>query len=607
MSHLRIVALACLAGLALAGTRGRTRSAAPPRAVPPSDTARITLRLVGPTGAPLEGVPARWRSDHGESRDARSDADGRLAPDLPHAVELDLEIGGETWALERFRVAPLAPGEARALGELELRPGARLRGRVLERDGRPRPGARIELVEVESAHAVLFAPGAGAPVVTVLAGPDGTFSTPALGRAVARLAGVEVAFPEGAAEPLEVVDPAPPETFAPRAQAAGGEALHRRGPPGHGLVVEVVAPDGRAVPGAPLTLERGGRRSRPLAADAFGHAAWVEPGAGEVEVVFDPLGVARGAADACHRCLHAEPSATRARVEPDGWARVRLELRAEPVVRLRLGEGDAPAAGARAALVHADDCGERILREVALDGSVRADGAGRATLVAPHAGRFLLLVRRDLRAPPEVRELELGAGAREVLVTLPSGALSARVTDRDGTPLGHALVRLTPAGDGSCSLTGRAPGEGAGAVFAWAAGEVALRTGRDGRAGFAGLAGGPWTLAVEAEGRAPARLEALEIPFGGELDLGSLTLQPLCELSGAVRGARRDAVQVVELLDAGERRVDLRTPGADGAFHFAGLAPGSYRLVLHGPLVRQESAPLEVRAGAHNVHDVELR
>ncbi len=100
--------------------------------------AELSVRLRGWRSSPervaRHGVPESWSDPV-----AVTDADGRfeLTCDPPPAFQFMLTSSLAGFAQEAWRWSSLAPGETRDLGDVTVRPGGTLRGRVVDADGEP--------------------------------------------------------------------------------------------------------------------------------------------------------------------------------------------------------------------------------------------------------------------------------------------------------------------------------------------------------------------------------------------------------------------------------------------------------------------------------------
>ncbi|OIJ97612.1 MFS transporter [Streptomyces sp. MUSC 14] len=131
-------------------------------------------------------------------------------------------------------------------------------------------------------------------------------------------------------------------------------------------------------------------------------------------------------------------------------------------------------------------------------------------------------------------------------------------------------------------------------------------TGPDG--GYAVSVTGPGTyvLIAAAGSRQP---QAVTVLVGEEPVVCDLALSGTVALSGVVRDAVDARPVPAALLVATDVRgevVSSGTTAADGTFTLAELVPGSYTLVVNAPGHRPAALPVEVTAGAGEVHEIRL-
>lgn len=124
-----------------------------------SDATRIHGRFLFPGGAPVVGMSIKvhgWGAnsdriaEHGVPEDwedpaSETDSEGQFAVrfDPPRAFQFTLDAKIDGYAGEGWRWSELEPGSVVDLGEIELRLGGRIRGRVVNKDGEPLPGYRV--------------------------------------------------------------------------------------------------------------------------------------------------------------------------------------------------------------------------------------------------------------------------------------------------------------------------------------------------------------------------------------------------------------------------------------------------------------------------------
>jgi hypothetical protein len=152
------------------------------------DAKTITGRVISLSGQPLpQATVFVWSQIPDSPKVTTTTAKNgtfKLGP-LPVAMAQDLYIDAEGFARLYVAAVPTYSRCGSDIGALTLEPGARLRGRVTDADGKPLPEATIE---VESwRHLTSGCVGQGGPRRHVRCASDGTFVTPALGAGDHRL------------------------------------------------------------------------------------------------------------------------------------------------------------------------------------------------------------------------------------------------------------------------------------------------------------------------------------------------------------------------------------------------------------------------------------
>jgi hypothetical protein len=128
------------------------------------DLAVLTGSL--PLAADAANLPPEALNRQSLLRSTASDANGRfLLPDLP-AGSFRLEVSSPTRLPIRRSPLAIEPGRTVDLGRLLLQAGVPTQGRVLDEEGAPLPGARIEARPMDGASPAVF---------SALTGEDGTF------------------------------------------------------------------------------------------------------------------------------------------------------------------------------------------------------------------------------------------------------------------------------------------------------------------------------------------------------------------------------------------------------------------------------------------------
>lgn len=155
-----------------------------------------------------------------------------------------------------------------------------------------------------------------------------------------------------------------------------------------------------------------------------------------------------------------------------------------------------------------------------------------------------------------------GELVEDVDLALPTGGrIEGWVTDEDGLPATSGSVR------------------GRNDEQTWMSVTVGL--GDDGGFALGGLAPGPWSLEVQADGLAAAATAVpIEVPEDGLVDGVELVLGPEATLSGTVAGPEGPVAEATVSASPVDGGVDATAESdEDGSFTVPGLAPGSY--VIH--------------------------
>lgn len=545
------------------------RAAPVPTTAPPLDVAttgsRVDVRALASDGAPVANVRVVLTKDElfGIGVDPASVSDawtraGEALTDLDGRATIAVELGRE-YALEAsrdggvpHRVDHVVAGSAR---EIVFYPSTTLRGRVVERDGRPVAGARVACVV-----------GVSELRGECTTGVDGSYS----------IAGLE-----GSAQRIEVATADGRATRELVSLGASAETVHDL------VVSNVVLARGkvidartrRAIEGAtiePLGVEL----ALPMRAtsDAEGRYALAEPPNAIPTVLV----------------VRARGYATRsAWPATDGDASVDVELEPARVIRGRVVDSiGRPVSRAIVKIAaHAMfDCGfpmiERKLpgMRVGRDGRFELDGLNldhwhELEVLAQGFGRVKKVVRAETDAP-----IDLGD------VVLPDAATIAGRVRVEGASfeLGRAGVVV---------LDAETIGYETGA-------ERKMRVDRDGRFVVHDLAAGRYVVRVELDRGAPAPV-AVEIAAGErrELDL-------VAGAGAPIRGRVVDpwgapiAFANVSAHDAERREVARCTSDEGGAFELANLPRGSFTLTASvGGRIESPSGP--ARVGVRILRDVE--
>ncbi len=636
----------------------------PPVVLRLDGTATLDVFVTDAELRPVEGavvlVAAGGRG--GELAGGRTDGSGRLRLEHLAAGRVDLASVRAPGFAHRLGASAdsgppeLAPG-ATTKWHVALVPGARIRGRVLDRaSGEPVPGASVRAMGargfIPAATAATVAAEDGSFLLTgvpagnhmLLAAADGWVAAAPAGREAREAAVLEIA---------ETDEEVERDAFLDRAASLSGRVIGPGERPVAGAQVGVsVAPGG---PGGDLLLP--GTRT---AADGSFHFAALPPGR--------PLGLSFEAGG----LLPEAPAAGERLTLDPGEHRADLvfHLAAGATVRGRaVGVAEAPLAGVVVTATPEKRRGPRTAPPA--PGSVATGPDGRFVIHGLPPGIVDVVAALPGHVTATARATATADAPAEVLLRLaPAGAIEGRVLDGDGAPLGDARVSVLPedgddgprsvatAPDGSFRVEGlplgtplhvtvdaddRAQGTVVGAIAEGPALEIRLEAGlvvrgtvvdEDGN-GLPRLtitahpAGQGAARSAQADGE--GRFEIGRLPRGevtlvatGRLPSADLAIAPL---PGVEAGAldvvytiRRGitVTGIVRFADdapAAQARVTARPveagigpgqpPGVradgDGAFTLRGLVPGErYLLTASGDGMLEEGG-VEVDAGATGV------
>ncbi len=228
--------------------------------------------------------------------------------------------------------------------------------------------------------------------------------------------------------------------------------------------------------------------------------------------------------------------------------------------------------------------------EGTLFGQSGADGRFALRAVAPHCH---IGARKRGYVPSSLRTFTARPGARvefRIVLAGRGGELRGIVLDPLGLPVAGAVVQAGDTGQRNHKLP-----DGASAMGPQC---ERVRTGADGSFGFASVEPGKVPLAVRARGLSPW-YDTVAVGAGAE-QLVTIRLQPGVTLAGTVRDAAgapvaKAEIQVGEWSELGYQRI--RTD-AQGAYRFAGLAPGKLRARATSEAHGKADATLEATPGA---------
>lgn len=573
---------------------------------------RVTGRVVG-RGEPLQQASVALLDPRGnESTSTSTDRAGGFALSVANTPTVALLVQSAGFAPRITRHTLLSNAAPRQLGDIELRAGGTVAGRITGTDGRPVAGATATLVASRND------PDARAPALLALRGPratsaDGTFRFEHVMAGTYRVTARAPGHQEGRADSYVQVTEGSTHQLDAIALS-----------PGTTLRGRVVDPDGTAIGGATIRVRSaaaGVRLNRTASSSPDGRFALhgLPPGALRVSASAPGyLHTEREAVDATQTpelLLRLERGMTITGVVRAAGRQAPIESFAAALSRvgsLQGGNGDiarqlsrkidairASAATTNDAENAQRDAFARALQErltrVREQHRTRPAAAHR-DLGSPSArpgGEFafpgidegIYLVEIDapgfLRYRSEPLEVRRGAPCAPLRVELqPAHRCSGTVVwQRDGTPVEGVVVELMHVVAVSATTRDRqrspypwafpAPGPTGVPV-------VSVRTDRDGSFRFDQVPAGPCFLAVRHPGVADLDTE----PFLPERQQNPLDVRVTAR--STVRGRVRtmptppEAVHVLALGGHGTLRVEQ--VAADGSFALAGLQPGSYLL-----------------------------
>lgn len=545
--------------------------------VPPADKpgkpVRITVtpgtaasgRVVDQAGQPVPGAAVRLRPAHQEdeswSEEDSTPLEGLSGPDgrflLSHlaAGRYDLQIERE--GLSPGRIAGLEiPSGSRAvdLGDVRLKAGGFIEGRVLDESGRPVAGAHIGLsLPMERMNE-------RPPQAET--GPDGSFRLKGLAR--------------GERYDLWIQADGFVQRQAPGVEAPPSEPLRIELRRGRTLTVRVVDPEGKPVARALLS-----RMEKVLATG---------PGAGYGHQSTGSLGETDD--EGSLRIGNLEPGVLDLLVQADGF---------QPLVAPGLHIPDESDAGAvEVTLVRG-----AVLEGQVLDGDGKAvvgasvqaslesvevqpygvgmlpattDGEGRYRLEGLTPGSYQVTVRSVELSDTLWGKAEVDAGVHRLDFRFPSGAqVSGQVLDSRGVPVPRASLSLVPVGGGYISNTvGRADGT------------FTFRAVPDGDFHLRGSAPG-FALTVE-----PGEVRVSGGPVRGLL----LRLNRGVSITGRLLGVDPDRLAGTSIVaDVQEQRryeVHHGTVNREGIYRIANATPGRWNVTAQLPDGRSAKGRVEV-------------
>lgn len=543
--------------------------------VEPALGAWLKGRFVAPAGAQLPEFQARLRMQGGAQDELAADVD----PDTG-AVEFRGLPAGRDWRLtaDPGGFASVYASQLHSMrGERiertwSLARGVYLAGRVVDEQGRPLAGVRVE------AQTWGRPTGLGLER-SVETDTDGTFVLGAVAPGKVTLAARGPGYAPRRFEPQEFVD---------GARATNLELVLDRG---NALAGRVVWPDGRAAHDAGVSVHETTR--------AGTHSGWRDhldhDARCGADGAFEVTGLGAGPFAVRALAIDADGTTWRAASEPvELGDQVELVLAASPALAgrvqddrgrpveaytLRLAEQRTGAAGS----------GEWPEREVAIDS---ADGAFLIDDVGP--GRWTLEANAPGHAVTRVELVLPRDDARELVLELARAASAeGLVVDPSGAPVAGAAVEVL--GPYQRRVWSIAP-----AV-----------SGADGTFEFEELPPTSSILVATHPGWAPSAGVPIELQPGTAVEAVRLELVPggqltgeIYEDSGAADGGRQIAVR-----DLGANRTRSTFADGDGRFEMSGLSPGPHQVMAFPSgdetdllaELRVATVTIEVEAPAHVV------
>lgn len=546
-------------GIEAPGSSGGTArvpvAAAPPRedpAGPAPGTAHVRLRFVDEEGSPVPDVAVRsWSS----AATVHSTADGRarleLTPPAPDG-ETQLAHAAPGYANDSLSVR-LRPGADLDLGEVVLRAGGALSGRVVDEAGAPLEGVRVAVRGAEVSEAI----GGGMRMShrTALGAADAVTDADGRFRLTGLLAG-DVIVEAESADSLHHGESGRVEIRAGQ-ESLGLVVVAARIPDDRRIEGRVLDPSGHPVPRASVrgryrTLFSGG--SIGVQSDRDGHFRMILPSSVSLDLeVSDPQdrwntifaeGVPAGTLDAELRFVESRPLQVEL-AAPGGRRpdRASLSLRAASGDERYLGwYADLAVSAAEPLVIRRPDEPYRL--------HVLADGFAEAVVgpLSPDTGGP---VRVELvRLPgPSGRVTLVGRAAPGADVT--AWALATERAYCDGVPVWvqpDPVARTTADADGSFELTVREPGR--------------------------------FFLRAELAGHAPAELGPYDLVPGTPLRGLELSLGLGGSIEGRVTRPDGRRTASVVLASRGDARAQTARTSPDGDYRFDDLLPGPWELRL---------------------------
>ncbi|MFG0316749.1 MAG: sigma-70 family RNA polymerase sigma factor, partial [Planctomycetota bacterium JB042] len=513
-------------------------------------SAAITARVVDPSGRPLEGATVELTDVPGHRASSAADGTVRMTGEVPEALvpwlgnQATFRVSRAGYTTEEVR-ARLVLGEDVPLGDVVLRPGATVVGRVEDADGRPAADAEVwSVVLVDGKPMTAEALNSEARATTDAAGrfhlsgvPAGAVRIEARGADQER--GHSAALELGAGDLVEGVGISLPPA-AERPPWIDGVVVDPDGAPVSGASVNYAATLGRArVSGSTRTDEDG--TFRIVANVVTAHRLFATSPAGEFR--------ASEAVD----------------IRPGDRVTLRLRpSRTFDVVAIGGNDGALPEFSA---FTRTGESRVNTFAETA---------DGRVALQLPDSP-FTLVVEAPFHERTEVGPLDPARVLADVRVEVALRTLPplTGVVTLDGDPVEGASVRVHRMATVRTQADGfpvrvSPPREAQGATDADGSFVLTLRE------------AGAYVVRVEADGAAPAEIG----PFEYEPTIGVAPLDVRLGEGGVLAGRvlpppGRSAAGTIVGISRGDGYARTARVGADGRFRFERLIPGRYHVVRH--------------------------
>lgn len=509
-------------------------------------------------GAEVEVAPKsrRSRPEEREVLRAATDKHGSFTfGELP-AIEVDLTVRKAGFAEAAFRGLQLPAGRpAVDLGKIVLRPGAAVRGRILDSRKRPIAGARIYQVEdLARTERLAAALAEEEPEARTSSRGDFTLPDRPAGSAIHLLVLAEGYRPE-TVRGARVPSPEPLTVTLADAFAMQGRVLDENGEPVKGARVEIAWQE--TVPGVPGQLPVGRELSQGGTTDGEGRFELAGLPAGESEITI----LAEGFLPLEGQKLVLPPA------EPA--APPTFVLGRGAMLEGRVTAGDAPVRGARISVG---------------SGSALSDDEGFYAVAGVAPGETEIELSHA-HYPDQRQSQTLAAGLNRLDFQLPAGQeVRGQVLDEERNPVPGARVLLR-----------------LGARIGHR--EYRAQSGHDGSFKLSPVADGRYVLEASAREYAESRARKPVVVSGEPVEGLEVILPRGADLVGRVTGLDREDLWRLRVQATGE---DGRSYPAkldtDGRYELRALSLGSWQVkAVLGDGARQAQARAELRQGGEVV------